>query len=201
MADADEGATAPLTLHDDAVLLLMDVQQGFEQLDHWGRRNNPDADKNISALAAAWQDAGRPIVRIGHDSSRPGSPLAVGTPGNEFKDYVAAVEPTLDLRKKVNSAFLGTPDLNAWLTDRGARQIVIAGIQTNACVETTARMGGNLGFEVVVAIDATYTFDVTGPNGETVSAEELYRITGVNLHALGFARVADTADVLAAEAG
>jgi hypothetical protein len=41
------------------------------------------------------------------------------------------------------------------LRERGIGAIVIAGIQTNMCCETTARMGGNLGFDVAFALDAT----------------------------------------------
>ena len=52
-----------------------------------------------------------------------------------------------------------------WLKGGGDRQFVVAGIQTNMCVETTARMGGNLGYEVFFALDATYTFDAGGAVG------------------------------------
>ncbi|MEK8143795.1 hypothetical protein NKH18_22865 [Streptomyces sp. M10(2022)] len=63
-------------------------KQGFEQTGYWGPRNNPDADRNIAALIDAWQDSGRPPVFVRHDSSEPDSPLRVGQPGNEFKQYV-----------------------------------------------------------------------------------------------------------------
>ena len=53
------------------------------------------------------------------------------------------------MTKSVNSAFYGTPDLQARLRAAGIDQIVVCGIQTNMCVETTARMGGNLGFDVL----------------------------------------------------
>ena len=100
--------------------------------------------------------------------------------------------------KKVNSAFIGEPDLHGWLTDRGIGQIVVVGIQTNMCVETTSRMGGNLGYDVIVPIDATSTFDLTGPDGEVMTAEELKRATVTNLHGGGFATVTTTEAVLAA---
>ena len=62
----------------------------------------------------------------------------------------------------MNSAFYGDIDLHAWLTERGIGEIVVCGIQTNMCVETTARMAGNLGYDVTVALDATRTFDLAG---------------------------------------
>ncbi len=78
------------------------------------------------------------------------------------------------------------------------RQIVVAGIQTNMCAETTARMGGNLGYEVLFALDATYTFDGVGPWGWTLSADELARATAVSLHDGGFAQVVGAEELVRA---
>ncbi|HEY5249089.1 MAG TPA: isochorismatase family protein [Dermatophilaceae bacterium] len=98
-------------------------------------------------------------------------------------------------------AFHGEIDLHAWLTGRRIGAIVLAGIQTNMCVETTARVGGNLGYRVTVALDATRTFDLTGPDGSTLSADELTRATATNLHGGGFAQIATTTQILAELSG
>jgi nicotinamidase-related amidase len=97
--------------------------------------------------------------------------------------------------KQVNSAFHGHPDLNAWLEHESMAGIVICGITTNHCCETTARVGGNLGHDVLFALDATHTFDRTGPDGTTLTAEELATATAVNLHD-EFATVTSTAALL-----
>ncbi len=73
--------------------------------------------------------------------------------------------------------------------------IVVCGITTNHCCETTARVGGNLGYDVLFAIDATHTFDRTGPDGETMTADELARATATNLHG-EFATVVSTEELL-----
>jgi nicotinamidase-related amidase len=185
------------TLRPDAVLVVIDMQKGFED-PYWGRRDNPDAEKNVALLVEAWQRTGRPIVLVGHDSVTPASPLHPSRPGNAFKDELAGVRPDLTVRKSVNSAFYGTPDLHAWLQERGARQLVVVGIQTNMCNETTARMAGNLGYEVLFAVDAMHTFDLAGPDGQVVTAEELTRAAVTNLHGGRFAMVVSTAQVLAA---
>ena len=72
---------------------------------------------------------------------------------------------------------------------------VVCGITTNHCCETTARVGGNLGYDVLFALDATHTFDRTAPDGSTVSADELARVTATNLHG-EFATVVSTADLV-----
>ncbi|MFD9600096.1 cysteine hydrolase family protein [Streptomyces sp. NPDC059970] len=192
-----------MEIAENAALVVVDVQEGFEEEAYWGSRNNPGADRNIAGLIDAWQASGRPVVFVRHDSPRPDSPLRVGQPGNDFKGYVEerrgkAGGPELLLTKSVNSAFYGTPDLGAWLDRGGVRQIVVAGIQTNMCAETTARMGGNLGYEVFFALDATYTFDGVGPWGWTLGADELARATAVSLHGGGFAKVVRSAELVEA---
>ncbi|MFD7868777.1 cysteine hydrolase family protein [Streptomyces sp. NPDC057682] len=187
----------------NAALVVVDVQVGFEEEAFWGPRNNPGADDNIAGLIDAWQESGRPVVFVRHDSPKPGSPLRAGYGGNDFKPYVEerrgrGAGAELLVTKSVNSAFYGSPDLRAWLDAAGVRQIVVAGIQTNMCVETTARMAGNLGYEVFVPLDATYTFDLTGPWGWTLAADEVARATAVSLHGGGFATVVRSAELVGA---
>ncbi|MFJ3231744.1 cysteine hydrolase family protein [Streptomyces sp. NPDC086787] len=189
----------------NAALVVVDVQKGFEESGFWGPRNNPGADDNIAGLIGVWQETGRPVVFVRHDSVNPASPLRPGYEGNDFKEYVEArrgrgAGKELLVTKTVNSAFYGTPDLGAWLEAEGISQLVVIGIQTNMCVETTARMGGNLGYDVLVPLDATHTFDLEGPFGWRRDADELAQTSAVSLHGGGFARVVTTKEVMAAAA-
>ncbi|MGX1271576.1 cysteine hydrolase family protein [Streptomyces phaeoluteigriseus] len=190
-----------MDITENAALVVVDVQKGFDEAGFWGPRNNPGADENIASLIDVWQATGRPVVFVRHDSVKPESPLRAGHEGNDFKTYVEerrgkGAGAELFITKTVNSAFYGTPDLGAWLKAEGVEQFVLAGIQTNMCVETTARMGGNLGYDVVVAYDATYTFDLEGPFGWRRTADEVGQATAVSLHGGGFARVVTTAEVV-----
>ncbi|MFF7731305.1 cysteine hydrolase family protein [Streptomyces sp. NPDC008001] len=185
-------------ISDNAALVVIDVQNAWNERDHFPPRNNPAAEGNMAELIDTWQAAGRPVVFVRHDSPKPDSPLRPGQRGNDFQDFVEerrgkGAGPELLITKTVNSAFLGTPDLGRWLDEAGIRQLVVIGIMTNWCVETTARMGGNLGYDVIVPVDATYTFDAVGPEGQSLTADELYRATATNLHAAGFARIVTTA--------
>ncbi len=166
---------------DRTALVVVDVQQAFTDSAYWGPRNNPDCEANVAALLAAWRAAQRPVVFVRHDSDEPGSPLAPGDPGNAFKPELTGA-PDLLLTKRVNSAFHGDPDLAAWLRERDLAGIAICGITTNHCCETTARVGGNLGFDVLFVLDATHTFDRAGPDGTVMSADELARATATSLH-------------------
>ena len=181
-------------------LLVIDMQRGFDDLDFWGPTANPECEANVAALVDRWNAEGEPIVVVRHDSRAEGSPLHPSSPGNALVPAVAAVEPALLITKNVNSAFYGDPDLHAWLGERGITELVICGIQTNMCVETTARMAGNLGYDVTVVLDATRTFDlsaeVAGLGAVTRTAAELMTSTALVLQQGGFARIARTADVI-----
>jgi nicotinamidase-related amidase len=180
-------------------LVVVDVQRAFDDVDYWsptGRRDNPACEANVGALIAAWRSHDRPLVYVRHDSDEPDSPLRPGTPGNAFREVVTG-EPDLLVTKQVNSAFYGSPDLHGWLREQGIGSIAVCGETTNHCVETTARMAGNLGYDVLFVLDATHTFDREGPDGTVMRAEDLARATATSLHG-EFATVVSTADVLGA---
>jgi nicotinamidase-related amidase len=174
-------------------LLVIDVQNGFCD-PVWGRRNNPHCERNIRRLIEAWRARRWPVVFVRHDSALPGSPLAPGQAGNGFQDVITG-EPDLLVTKQVNSAFLGAPDLHSWLQQRELRGLVISGITTNHCCETTARMAGNLGYDTCFALDATHTFDRRDLDGHVIPADELARVTAANLQG-EFADVLSTATIL-----
>lgn len=184
---------------DSAVLIIIDVQEAFDD-PYWGPTSNPACEDNIASLVDAWHERGGTIVVVRHDSVSAGSPLHPDHPGNRLKPVAANATAELQVVKSVNSAFLGEPNLDEWLKARGSTQLVLCGIQTNMCVETTARMGGNLGYDVIVPLDATRTFDLDGEVGGTqdsATADELMRITAINLSGGGFATVTTTDAVLA----
>lgn len=175
-------------------LIVIDVQQGF--LDPvWGRTDNPRAEDNIRRLLSAWRRRHWPVVLVRHDSLTPDSPLAAHHGGNRFQEGIDGAHHLL-VSKTVNSAFYGTPDLRTWLDSQGINSVVICGLTTNHCCESTARMAGNIGYDVSFVIDATRAFDQTHPSGDTIPAEQIVRATAANLDQ-EFATVTLTDDVLA----
>jgi nicotinamidase-related amidase len=178
---------------DRTALVVVDVQCAFDDAEYWGPRNNPDCEANVGTLLAAWRAEERPVVFVRHDSDEPDSPLRPENRGNAFKPVVSG-SADLVVTKQVHSAFHGHPDLAAWLRERELGGIAICGITTNHCCETTARVGANLGFDVLFVLDATHTFDRAGPDGRVMSAEELARATATSLHG-EFATVVSTAEL------
>jgi nicotinamidase-related amidase len=179
----------------DAVLLVIDVQAGFDD-PAWGERNNPQAESNIAMLLAAWREAGAPVVHVLHDSVAATGRLRPGTPGNLPKPEGRPLPGEAVYRKRVNGAFIGT-GLEADLRRRGVTTLVLVGLTTNHCVSTTARMAANLAFEVVVVADATAAFARAQVDGRMRDAQSVHDAALSDLQD-EFARVVETSAVLAA---
>ena len=158
----------------NTALLIIDVQQGFDD-PKWGRRNNLDAEANISRLISLWRSEKRPVIHIQHCSVEPDSPLRPELPGCQFKPEATPIEGEPVFKKTVNSAFIGT-ELESYLRDNGIEHIVIVGLTTDHCVSTTTRMAGNLGFKALLVSDATATFDRKGPDEKEYMAEDIHAI-------------------------
>ena len=174
-------------------LLLIDIQQGFDD-PGFGRRNNPDAEANAATLVAAWRQAGRPIYHVRHLSQRPESPFAPGKPGSEIQEVVRPEGNEPVVEKRVNSAFIGT-DLEQRLRAAGLGALVVAGLTTDHCVSSTARMAGDLGFETYVVSDATATFDRVARDGRSLPAEDVHAVSLASLSG-EFATVVATDELL-----
>lgn len=164
----------------DPALIIIDVQQGFDQ-PKWGERNNPDAELQISKLLTTWRKLKLPVIHIQHLSSSPSSTFYPGTSGVEFKEIVKPVAGELIIQKNVNSAFIGT-NLESYLRDNQIEQVIITGLTTPHCVSTTTRMSGNLGFETYIVSDATAAFELEGSDGTRYNAEQIHNITLATLH-------------------
>lgn len=174
-------------------LVVIDVQRGFEERTE--ERTHPTAEANIARLLQAFRKAGRPIIHIRHASTEPHSPLRPELPGHA-PSAVAVEEPGEPvLTKSVNGAFLGT-DLERRLRDTGLTRIVTVGVQTDHCVSTTVRQGSDLGFDMVLVNDATWTYARHHPDGTLIDAETMQRVNVASL-AGEFCDVVTTDDVIA----
>ena len=172
-------------------LIAIDVQRAFDD-PRWGERNNPDAEKQIASLLAAWRTAQAPVIHVRHRSLHPDG-LFRG-PALEFKPGAEPLAGEIVIEKNVNSAFIGT-DLEDRLRDGRIKTVVIAGLTTDHCCSTTARMAANLGFEVWFVSDATATFPRLAPGGRLFSATDMHESALASL-VDEFADVIETSDAI-----
>jgi nicotinamidase-related amidase len=180
-------------LPENTTLLVIDVQQGMHDPSK-GVRNNPDAETNIAQLLSSWRDQGRPIIHVKHNSIHAGSVFHASHPGNDIQEFARPIGDEPLIEKQANCAFVGT-DLEQRLRDSDVTTVVIVGFVTNHCVETTARIAGDLGFDTYVVADATGTFDRISPDGKHFDGELIHQVALTSIHG-EFATVVHAAEVL-----
>src|SRR5688500_17284194 len=137
-------------------LLVIDVQVGIVE--------GPPAVyeperliEKIGALLERARAAGVPVVFVQHEGS-PGHRVAVGSRGFPIHPRVAPREGEPVVRKRECDAFYET-DLDDVLRARGVKELVIAGLMTQYCVDTTCRRAFSMGYDVTLASDAHSTGD------------------------------------------
>ena len=179
-------------------LLLIDVQDGVDDLQHWGgptgRRNNPAAEGNIKTLLDAWRAKGLPVYFTAHDSREAASPLKLSEPGGAFKKGCEPIDGEQVFEKDVNSGWIGT-SLELGLRRDGVHRLVVIGFFTNMCVATTVRMAGNLGYDTYLVDDACACTNRVAPDGTDYDAELIHATTVANLNG-EFCTSMQTADAL-----
>lgn len=151
-------------------LLIIDLQRSFEERPNWSAVSNPGIVSRVHRLLDASRAAGDLVVWILH--SEPGN----GTVFDPARGLVTLLDgPTPRdgepvITKTSINAFT-TTNLQQTLTTRGIRELVICGLQTEQCCETTARVASDLGFDVTFVTDATATFPIPhrdAPTGRSI---------------------------------
>lgn len=162
-------------------LVLIDVQRGIDESDHWGgNRNNPDAERNIEILLNQWRRNKLPVVIVQHNSTSPKSPFRPGQKGNELKDFIVIKAGDKHVQKSTTSAFVAT-DLERYLVDNDTKELVVCGFVTNNSVEATVRHAGDLGFDTIVVSDAVACFNKRGADGSIYNSALVHQISLSNL--------------------
>ncbi len=151
-------------------LLLIDVQESFRARPYWNADEAPAFFERSNALLAGAQAAGIPVVQVFHTDGP-------NSADNPFSQASGLIRPLAELRpfdaalvveKHRHSALVGT-GLSIWLHEHGIRRLIVAGIRTEQCCETTARHASDEGWEVDYVTEATLTFAMQTPAGATLS--------------------------------
>lgn len=176
-------------------LLVVDAQESFRHRAYFRDQELPPYLERQQALIDGAQAAGIPVVQIFHvDETGPFSEAS------GFVKTLAPlrIEPDAVFRKRRHSALVGS-GLGVWLTGHGIRRLIVSGIRTEQCCETTTRHASDLGYEVDYVGEATLTFPMTDAAGRQWSAAEIRARTELVL-AGRFARIATVEAALAAAA-
>lgn len=137
-------------------LVVIDVQESFRQRPIWAISSNPEIAKQVHRLTEAFRARGDLIVWVLHTEPDTGT---VFDPAVGFVRLIEGLEPAPRepvLYKTSHNAFT-TTNLQQLLTSEGIREVAVCGIRTEQCVETTARIASDLGYQVTFVTDATAT--------------------------------------------
>jgi nicotinamidase-related amidase len=140
-------------------VIVIDVQESFRQRPLWQAVSTPDIVDRVNRLVSAARVQGDLVVWVLHTEPGSETPFDPASGHVRLMDGLAPAEGEPVVRKTSVNAFT-TTNLGQLLTLRGIRELVVCGIQTEQCCETTTRVASDLGYEVTFAIDATATFPI-----------------------------------------
>ncbi len=168
-------------------LIVVDVQKSFTKRDYWSEDELPTFKKNLSTLIEKAKAARSPVVHIFHTDNESNSPFSIESGLVKLLDGIPEYKD-ISFYKSVHNSFTDT-GLDRWLRRQRVSELMITGIRTEQCCETTTRVASDLGYAVNFATDATLTFPMKHPtSGRVYSPVEIKEKTELVLSGR-FARI------------
>lgn len=140
-----------------SALIVIDVQDSFRQRPIWQAISAPDLVDRVNRLVERARERGDLVVWVMHSEPGTGTVFDPASGHVRLLDGLVPAPGEPVLHKTSINAFT-TTNLHQTLTRKGIGEVLIAGIRTEQCCETTARVASDLGFDVTFVIDATATF-------------------------------------------
>jgi nicotinamidase-related amidase len=160
-----------------SALLVIDVQQSFTRRPYWNDAELPEFVQSLQQLVNRAHKAGLPVLQVFHVDEE-----GVENPFSQESGLIKTlpqleVRPTEVFTKAVHSAMFATTkngkSLDYWLRTHGVDRLIVTGIRTEQCCETTTRHASDLGYSVTYAMDATLTFPMVSGSGRTYTPAEI----------------------------
>jgi len=160
-----------------SALLVIDVQQSFLHRPYWDPSALQPFLDGLQLLIDRAQAAGVPTLQVFHVENEIAS-----NPFSFASGFLRAIselriEPTAVFYKSVHSAMFASngegQSVDYWLRRHGIEQLIITGIRTEQCCETTTRHASDLGYKVIYAVDATLTFPMVSKSGRQFSVADI----------------------------
>lgn len=182
-------------------LIVIDAQESFRHRPYFSGHDLPAYLAAQNALIDGCVAEGILIVRIFHVDGPKTAGNAFAVESGHIKPLagLAPFEAAATFMKSRHSALVGT-GLEVWLHQNQIGKIIISGIRTEQCCETTTRHASDLGFAVDYVLDATLTWDMQHLDGSVLAAHDIKARTAAVLTDR-FARVCSVQQALDATAG
>jgi ureidoacrylate peracid hydrolase len=172
-------------------LIVVDMQNVFVEGYPFSAPEGPQVLDRLNRLAEFCRECGIQVIYTAHVVRSDHSNVGVlgdilppvregviddGSISGDFHPGVQVREGDITLKKARYGAFDGT-DLELILRHKGIDTLIIGGIATNVCAETTAREANVRDFKVLFLSDGTATFGLPDVGFGPLTAEEVQRVT------------------------
>ena len=173
-------------------LLVIDVQESFRHRPYWCDPDVPSFVERLQSLIEGAQSRHIPVIQVFHVEDS--GPFSLES-GHVVPLQDVSFTPDAVFQKRSHSAMVGS-GLGVWLTQHGINRVIVSGIRTEQCCETTTRHASDLGYQVDYVTDATLTFPMTDRYGREWTPEEIKSRTELVLDGR-FARITTVEEALA----
>lgn len=154
-------------------LIIIDVQNDYFPGGSYELHNSYEAEKVIMKLIEESHSNNRPIIYIKHINSPNDSFFIEGTWGCEISERIKPAPCDKIITKYYPNAFFET-ELHEYLNALKVEKLIICGMMTHMCVDTTVRAAMDFGYAVDVVEKACTTKDLTF-QGKVIPAETVQR--------------------------
>ena len=175
----------------NTALVVIDAQQSFRHRPYWSNDEVEEFTARLQRLIDGAKAQGIPVVQVFHVEEEGVFSLASG----HVKTLAElSVAPDAVFYKHSHSALVGS-GLDVWLVQHGIRRLIVSGIRTEQCCETTTRHASDIGYDVDYVTEATLTFAMTDGHGRVWSPQEIRERTELVLSDR-FARIVTVEEAL-----
>lgn len=176
-------------------LVVIDAQESFRHRPYWTDKDASPFFEKLQALIDGAKAKGIPLVQVFHVEDSGAFALDSGWV-ETLKEI--SIEPDVVFHKRSHSALVGS-GLDVWLVQHGIQRLIVSGIRTEQCCETTTRHASDIGYQVDYVTEATLTFAMTDRKGRIFTPAEIKERAELVLDGR-FARIATVESALAGAA-
>jgi nicotinamidase-related amidase len=176
----------------NTALIVIDVQESFRHRPYWRDSDAKVFLPRLQRLIDGAMASGIPVAQIFHVEDEGAFSLASG---NVKAMQGVSIEPDAVFYKRSHSALVGS-GLDVWLVQHGIQRLIVSGVRTEQCCETTTRHASDIGYQVDYVTEATLTFPMQDRHGRVWTPDEIRERTELVLEDR-FARIVSVEEALA----
>jgi nicotinamidase-related amidase len=160
--------------YNNTCLVVIDAQESFRVRDYYTEQGMTAYLEAQNALIEGALQRGIRIARVFHCDG----PAVASNPWSSASGLLVPMRGLIDFKEDIvfkknkHSALVNSP-LHAWLQAHGIGKLLVSGIRSEQCCETTTRHASDTGYEMDYVASATHTWDMQFEDGTLFAAAEV----------------------------